>query len=393
MDLDMTTQTLEPKQSELWSFTQGMLNFANEPKISYHERDGHKVMKISDIAVFRTGTFRDSMGDQRTWDEFQMESFVRNYNHMRDSGILPQVPVRRGHPTFGQNPIDTLIGYVVNLRTETKKASIEKMEYCFLVADFEILDEDAQKKIASKLWVNRSSEVGIYFDNNDTPYEAFMGVAYVDLPAVERLNEFSRPDNLNILTEEVMAPQPNSAVVTPPPVPAAPAQFSLNGTTESDPAKVQSYIQGLEGQNAAYRAAAEKQRLTDRESYVDGLLAKNVYTSAQAIANKAVVATLDDSQYIAWRASQELLQPLTILENHGNAAGNDSRPANAPTGAPGEPPTAEELAFQTSKGVCESLSMAGIPVSSIEATADYKRVMAKDPTFTLPGPVTNLGSK
>ena len=65
-----------------------------------------QVLRVEGMPVFRSGTFRDSMGFQNTWESMHMREMVLHYNHLKDSGIFADVPVRAGHPAFfGGNPV------------------------------------------------------------------------------------------------------------------------------------------------------------------------------------------------------------------------------------------------------------------------------------------------
>lgn len=384
----MTTPTLPT--SSLVAFGNGTIGtYAANPRIEYFERDGQKVMKLSDVAVFRTGTFRDSIGEQRTWDRFQMETFVRNFNHLKESGILPKVPVRKGHPMFGQNPIDTVIGYFTSLRSEDKTASIEKKEYTVLLGDYEILDPDAQQKIASGLLVNRSSEIGVYYDNNDMPYEAFMGVAYVDFPAVERLEEFSKANKFNVYQEEVsgMTAPANPAAPAVPAPPAIQSSFTINGEATTDYAKVQSYISGLENQIETYRANEITREAEARDAFVDSLVTQKIYTAPQGVAQKNLVKDLSPEAYASWKAAQALMTPQAIFDNHSANAGDDNRPPNAPEQ---KVETPEEKQYSVDVGILKNLAMAGVPHDAIKKTGEFSRVIAKEPGFKLASEVPSF---
>lgn len=389
----MTTDTIVRKPRELVAFSNGILASGAEVSRQFFTRDdGTKVLGIKDIAVFRSGTFRDSMGEQREWDEFAMESFVRNYNHLTTSGILPRVPVRRGHPTFGQNPIDTVIGYVTALRAETRTASIEQKEYTFLVADFEILDEEAQQKINSGLWVNRSSEVGTYYDNDDMAYApTFMGVAYVDIPAVERLNEFaqgSQTAKFSMMMEAGMTTAPNPALPAEPKVPApALSQFSIGGALTSDYAKVQSYITGLETQLATYAQAEEARVKTERVSYIDDLAKHGKIVAPQVESMKALVGTFSAEQFAAFKSAQDLAAPASILQPHGvtpTDQGASPSPEDAATAA-------ADAEYKLATGILRQLSLSGLPHSEIEKSPHFAKARAKNPSYQLPTPVAHLG--
>lgn len=366
-------------------FAADALGFGNEqPTMSWYDRGDSRVLNMSNVAVFRSGTFRNSYGEQDTFTDEDMDLFVSNFNHLSASGILPKVPVRKGHRSYnGAQNMDGLIGYVTALRVTKKVASIEQKEYSFLVADYEILDKDAQEKIGSGLWVNRSAEIGVYRDNNDTPYApTFMGFAYVDVPAVERLNEFAKANNFNIMMEEVM-----SGTVTPPP--AVPAitetpklqEFALGGATVSDPVAIQMYINDVEARLATFTAAESARAAKEREDYVSGLEAAKKVTSPQVPGLKAFAQTLTDEQFAVWRGQYDNAPALPILGEHGGQDGD--------AGHVGQTPSVDS-AYDTAVAIVSSLAKAHVPVDKIKTTGSYAAVIAKNPGFQLPN-VSPLG--
>ncbi|URG17380.1 capsid maturation protease [Rhodococcus phage Mbo2] len=386
---DMTTSTLDKKSAELIGFENGILSTSVEPTCRFFTKDnGAKAMAVKDIAVFRSGTFRDSMGEQREWDEFAMDSFVRNYNHLTQSGILKDIPVRRGHPTFGQNPIDTVIGYVTSLRVETRTASIEQKEYAYLVADFEILDEEAQQKINSGLWRNRSSEVGTYYDNNDMAHApTFMGVAYVDIPAVERLNEFakgSQTAKFSMMMEAGMTTPANPVLPAEPKAPAL-AQFSIGGTATTDYAQVQAYISGLEGQLAVYAKEAEDRAKAERGAYIDQLAKDGKLTQPQVEPLKAFAANLDVAGFNSFKAGMDLAAPAPILQPHGVTPADQGRPDNQADAAT----KAADAEYATATAILKSLAQSGVPHDEIKKTSNYAKAIAKNPSYQIPAPVAH----
>lgn len=138
---------------------------------------------IRAFPVFRTGTFKDSWGDQHTWETEHLQQMVFHYGLLKGRNILPNVPVRNQHKSlFGGG--GEVVGYVADLYT------IGGYEdgYERLVADLEITEPDAFDKIDRGTWRSRSAEIGFYETNDEVMYwPVFMGVAFVDIPAVEGL--------------------------------------------------------------------------------------------------------------------------------------------------------------------------------------------------------------
>ena len=140
---------------------------------------------IRAMSVFRTGTFKDSWGDPHTWESEHLEQMVFNYSMLKNRNILPNVPVRDGHPgLFGSG--GEVVGYIADLYTINGAAYEDG--YTRLVADLEITEPDAYGKIERGTWRGRSAEIGFYETNDETMYwPVFMGLAWVDIPAVEGL--------------------------------------------------------------------------------------------------------------------------------------------------------------------------------------------------------------
>lgn len=140
---------------------------------------------IRAMSVFRTGTFKDSWGDPHTWQAEHLEQMVFNYSMLKSRNLLPNVPVRDGHPgLFGSG--GEVVGYVEDLYTINGAAYEDGQTR--LVADLDITEPDAFGKIERGTWRGRSAEIGFYETNDETMYwPVFMGLAWVDIPAVEGL--------------------------------------------------------------------------------------------------------------------------------------------------------------------------------------------------------------
>lgn len=149
---------------------------------------------LEGVAVFRSGTFRDSMGFQHVWETEHMTQMVDNHAALSGRGVLEHIPVRKDHVGFLDSSLSSVIGYNTNIRTEERMNTVSGEMCTYLLADMEIIDEDAIRKIESGLWRNLSSEIGTYLTNAEAEYwPVYMGVAFVDFPAVEGLaNSFSK---------------------------------------------------------------------------------------------------------------------------------------------------------------------------------------------------------
>lgn len=155
-------------------------------------RDTNGVLHVGALPIFRSGTFRDSMGVQHTWEPEHLEQMVFHYNLLKDRGIFPNVPVRDGHPgIFGNG--GAVIGYISDIRHDQAAGQI--------VADVEVTEPDAQGKLERGTFRARSAEIGMYETNDEAVFwPVLMGFAFVDIPAVEGL--YSKDSRYTAVTQE-----------------------------------------------------------------------------------------------------------------------------------------------------------------------------------------------
>lgn len=376
------------------------------PKKYFKKGDaaGSQVLVLEDVAVFRSGTFRDSMGYQMTWEDIHIDQMVAYFDMLRARNIFADVPIRSGHPGWlvsGTDGTGKVVGYHTSLRAEKRTSTHDGQEYYYLIAAYEIIDPAAQEAINTGLWRNRSAEVGTYVTNNDAEFwPVYQGVAYVDIPAVEGLNGFSKQNNISFMMEEgsmsdtttPQAPVAPQAPALPAPVttashsaPAAPEttaapvaqhaaptqvqMFSINGQQTSDFAAVQSHITALE---LFQRETIEQ----SRADFVKGLVTGNKVLATQEEGLVAFCKTLDDTQFAAWKASMETTPVQPILGTYGAPQGTEAQVTGAPVDA-----AADALAVD--KAVVQQHKRANMAADKIKATASYKRVIAADPQFVL----------
>lgn len=360
----------------------------------YKKDDGTHVYER--VAVFRSGTFADSMGYENTWEKLHLDQMVANWNHLRDSNTFANVPVRDGHPGWilnGQAGNGKVVGWHTTLGVEELEAPHDGMKYHYLLADYEVLDETAKSAIASGLWRNRSSEIGTYRTNNQAEHwPVYMGVAYVDIPAVEGLN-FSSPQAggsapkvyvmFDSSKEKNVGETPPAAPSqgTPPPAvtqqhgaPAAPAQpfvFSMNGQQTSDFAAVQAHITALE----QFRSDTTK---SNRENFVTALAAGNKIPATQLDDYKELVLGMSSDQYAKWTKLHGDMEIPALLGQHGGGVANDGQaPAQHAAGQAGASRAVilrESIAMHTAAGTSKKI---------IQAMPSYKELVTLDPTFTL----------
>lgn len=311
------------------------------------EREADGTGVIHGLRVFREGTFRDSLGEQHTWESTHLEQMVFHFNLLKDNGVFPNVPQREGHPRlFGSS--GQVVGYFVALRHEGE----------FLVADIRLTEPDAVGKWERKTYRARSLEVGMYETNDEALYwPVVMGCAFVDIPAVEGLYARARQHNAAVVTvdqEATVPDQPTPAAPAAPapaaPAPAAPAQpqppaqpaaagaspshpapggdpadqhgsnpgtlaFRVNGRPTGDPAAVQRHIDALEAFQSATKEA-------NRKAFVEALAKDGRIGQPQVEGLTSHALDLTDEQFEGFKKGYENAPKLSIFENHGGSPPN-----------------------------------------------------------------------
>jgi hypothetical protein len=127
--------------------------------------------------VFRVGEFTDSRGRKNAWTPEDLDAMVSNFELLAARGILPNVPVRIDHTSSMKD----VVGWF-------KRLYRDPLEPDFLFADIEFTEPDAYSKWQRKTLRNRSIEIGVYETNDGETFSpVVLGLAFVDLPAVEGL--------------------------------------------------------------------------------------------------------------------------------------------------------------------------------------------------------------
>lgn len=373
-----------------------------EPKFKKtFSSSGPGIMTVEKLAVFRSGTFRDSMGYQNTWEKWHIDQMVSNFSMLRDRKLFENVPVRNGHPGFlihGTEGTGKVIGWHTSLTSEAMTAPHDGNGYDFLFADFDILDPDAQRDYESGLLRSRSSEIGYYLTNSEAEfYPVYQGFAFVDIGAVEGLN-FSKPDNptgrlfmhgFNRGTEDkqfIVYSEENlvsgttqnggtgNAAPTAPPLttgipqgtqhaaPTAPAQptvqFSINGQPTSDVTAVQNHISALE----QFRSETLEQA---RRDFVASLVASNKITAPQAPGLEAFALSLGSEQFAAWRGTFTDAPAASITAVHGGTT----------NGLPPAQVDATNDRVTVLRSIVAGHREAGTPEKVLHEKASYKELM------------------
>jgi hypothetical protein len=315
---------------------------------------------VRNFRVFKAGTFKDSMGEQRTWEREHLESMVFNYGLLKSSGRLTDIPVRDGHLSlFGSG------GTVIGWHQEIKHSD------GFIDVDFILTDEDGKQKWRNGTFRARSSEVG-YYETNDEAlyYPVYLGFAFVDIGAVEGLYEAAKqdPDKFTILVNDkendvppkkqtnhggsAATPPGESNANTPdegsqqqqqapPPTsgqqggdsgeeqqggeqqqtpqqhsaPPQPFQFRVNGQPTNDFNAVQVHITAMEESLRDIESAA-------RHDFVNELVRTNRLPAPQLEDAKTFVDGLTADQFEAYKKQFGETEVLPLLAQHGNGVTN-----------------------------------------------------------------------
>lgn len=377
------------------------------------KKPGTQAYIMPDMPVFRTGTFRDSMGEEATWEQIHLDQMVDYFNMLMERKILADVPVRKYHPDFGgifggqaRNPMDEMVGYITDLRTQLRENPIDHKEYGYLYAGFEILDVEAQQKIDSGLWRNLSLEVGPTFTNDNAEYwPTVRGVAYVDFPAVQGLRDFSQPvgdsrryyqyveDTMSHPLGTVQGPAGTPQLQQPQltfqqPVqqvsPPAPHEYTIGDKKVTDPAEVQRVLNAWSEELNTLREFRNTVGEQQRENFVQALINDNKLLAPQKDAAITYAKSLSETQFTAWAQLMDAAAPVGILQPHGQQTNNGSTYVqDGDTSLQAGELGAKEYEIEKHRGILETFARTGMTAEKIKATSSYKKLIALDPTFTL----------
>lgn len=266
---------------------------------------------VKAVEIFKSGTFKDSMGEQRTWTNEQLAMMVANFEILRDSDQFPNVPVRRDHSWS----VDDVIGYLSHLEVTGDR----------LVADIEFTEPDDLDKFVRGTYRSRSLEVGMYETNDGVTYwPVVMGLAFVDIPAVEGLHRVGNKRVASYSLQKAKEPKvPDQETFL----------FSIKGEQTSDYARVATYVATLEAEKVALVArneqleafAADQVKAT-RHNFVTALSDSRKIVATQVENLKLLVETMSDEQWNAFQAVYETAPAHPLLTKHvdgvSNAAGD-----------------------------------------------------------------------
>lgn len=379
--------------------------FGIEPKV--YARAGSKKRTYSGVAVFRSGTFRDSRGVQNTWEDVHLKQMLDNYNHLKSKNILPSVPVRDGHPGFlvaGLQGKGNVVGWHENIEVKKLKSPVDGKEYDYLLADYTITEDYAQEKLDNGTWRNRSAEIGFYTTNDEAEFwPVYVGFAFVDFPAVEGLNFSSSQGRLFVFTnsafgvdiskeksvgDEANANQgagsaANTNLLFSPPMVSAngsasgsnqtvqqgqaqaqqvtqaqPFVFSVNGQNVTDPAEVQGHINRME-------QYIREVRESSRKAFVSSLAERNLIAATQIEGLEAFALSLNDEQYEAWKKQWEFASPPALLAVHSTGG----------AGAQLQPGTKANDELDVAKEIVKMHMRNNMPLEQLKQTPSYQRLI------------------
>jgi hypothetical protein len=379
----MTTLVL-PRSASTFTLNSG---FGVKPK--HYRKGAARSLVVEGQAVFRSGTFRDSMGYQNTWEDVHMSQMLTNWDYLRNNKIFVDVPVRSGHPGWivnGTEGTGKVVGYHTGLRIEEMEAPHDGNKYTYVFVDYEILDAKTADDYEAGLLRNRSSEILHYMSNAEAEFwPVYGGFAFVDIPAVEGLN-FSRDTSAGqggdgstklivMFDKEIpsMTGTPGAPALDnrPPLGGAAQGQqghvFSVNGQPTSDFAAVQRHITVLETAQAEARTAG-------REAFINGLATRG-FIAATAIEHfSQAAAKMDDETWSLFCKGYELAQPQAAFSQHAAPAANTNGSASSHGSTSSM--SADEEAVAVAKEIVAAHRSTGTSIEALKATPSYRKLVA-----------------
>lgn len=389
--------TLQMPNVRTYAFSNG---FGFKPTM-YRKDSGALV--VERMAVFRSGTFRDSMGEQFTYEDVHINQMIQNFSYLRGNHLFEDIPVRDGHPGFlinGQEGSGKVIGWHNGLTTENLAAPHDGEKYDYIFADFELTDPAAAAKYENGTYRNRSAEIGRYRTNGEAEFwPVYMGVAFVDIPAVEGLkfSSSNSADNsdgvgrkffvMSTSKEKSVGDNPQTSTVAGAAAQGAqgsgqhsapagggalpfdlgntPHVFSVNGLAVSDFAKVQEHINVLEKFRADVQVGA-------RNDFVTSLAAGGKIAATQVEKMQGFAQGLSAEQFEAWKGTWEAVPTAPLFAAHGQTV------TNPQGGAAAQPQNQDPQAGQYAiwRATVNQFKLAGLPTDQIKNTPSYKALVA-----------------
>lgn len=296
--------------------------------------NGNRLVK--GLKIFRSGTFKDSRGDQHTWTAEHLTQMVGNFDQLRANGNFVDVPVREDH----SGSINSVVGYFRSISTDG----------AFLYADLEFTEPDAYAKFERGTFRARSSEIGFYETNDEALFwPVVMGLAFVDVGAVEGLYSKATDNKYTLLTDDkeshvdeetflaacnyaqalidleltdMVTRSDHEAAVTAATAAAvaehaagAPVAFRIAGQPSTDHAAVQVHITALE-------TAQDEARSTARRDFVAACVAANKLPATQLEVMQTLAVNMNDADFAAFKGSYEAAPVIPLFANHGGGVTN-----------------------------------------------------------------------
>jgi hypothetical protein len=379
----------------------------------------HGTWLVKGLRVFKSGTFKDSKGIERTWERSHLEQMIFHMNLLKESGLFTDVPMRSDH----SESVKDVVGYIDSLY-------LDPADSTYLMANVEFTEEAAFQKWQRRTWRSRSLEVGMYETNDSALFwPVAMGLAWVDIGAVEGLHgkakdvqTFSQtvvddPKEINVdpeqwaaaanyakaledwttaaefakacedweaavlyakaLDDQMLGAAPPAAPPADPP-PAdhqrpQPVQFRVAGQVTADPAAVQAHIDTLE----QFRSETTQ---TNRADFVNGLVRDNKIAAPQEEALTALAQTMTTEQFDAFRASYKDAPSISLFGKHGSEEGGTPPPPGGDPDALSDVEQAKEIVAQHRR--------AGMAVDKLYRTPSFG-LLVKNGIEEAPAPSTD----
>ena len=386
---------------------------------------------LKGVVIFRAGVFRDNRGIERTWTADQLAAMAANFDMLRDNKVFMDVPIRADYTIF----VRDVVGYF-------SKVYVDPTDPNFLLADIEITEPEAFGKWQRGTYRSRSLEIGPYLANgSETPvWPTVLGMAFVDVPAVEGLHRQAPPSHFSQFIEDG-APDPTNKDVNMDPKALAhlaawlqapgntadgwiaacnhakSVEDSANHSRQQEQERqnfqaacnyaaavemhkqnaaslglptdyAQAYQFRINGQVVTDPAAAQRvidaqaeaiqtAAKTERQDFVKQLVKDNKLAAPMEVSTQALVDTFTTEQFAAYRQTMEATPALQVFGAHG-APGHQGGTGTGNPDVPGQPSEKDTLAETV-----QQFRYMGKDDTFIKGTTAYQRLIALDPTATI----------
>jgi hypothetical protein len=304
---------------------------------------------------------------------------AQNYTALQ--GVFPNVPVRRDHV----RSVDNVIGYFDRVYVSGSD----------LYGDLKITEPDAIEKFERGTYRSRSIEVGPYESNDgDITAPAVLGLAMVDIPAVEGLFQRFDPSEETDMTQAeidwAVAAAYAQAIEDIDDDRTADFEWCVaagyaEGETEAraEFAKADDdkapFVFQLGGAETSHDFVAVQRRLDalntffaeqttkSRADYVDGLVTANKIGAPQRDSLVEFAQSLNAEQFAAFQSTYESAPSLDLLGDHGHQSGGNGGDGSQSASAADLATARETVAFHKRSGMSDE---------EIQNTESYQRMVA-----------------